>query len=82
MYELITAFEGRELAEDELTTIMGGQVGAGDPHIMGGGIEVGQLGPGACTVCGSSIGLITISNGGVGPFVSAFNTITFNNGVA
>jgi hypothetical protein len=80
MYERTSIFQS-VLTDDELAMITGGQLGSLGSGFVGNGINIGQLGMGACDVCGSSLGLFTIGSA-VGPFVSAFNNITINNGVA
>jgi bacteriocin-like protein len=86
MYESMHTFQNRELTDDELAAITGGLTsgltGTLDPHARVGGTNIGQMGPGACSVCRSSLGVLAIGSSGMGPFVSAFNNITINNGIA
>jgi hypothetical protein len=80
MHEL-NNFYGITVTDDELIVVTGGQIGAIGSGYVGNGMNIGQLGQGACDVCGRSLGLFTIGNA-VGPFISAFNNITINNGFA
>jgi hypothetical protein len=94
MYHMLNAFQDSVLSDDELVMVTGGQtgfsgsastgsgsnIGQMSSASMGSGLNIGQMGSGACDVCGSSIGIFAINISGIGPFVSAFNNITINNG--